>query len=872
MAQLPYRLAWLLQAAKLGLKNPAHALTKVKARLQERTAPADLERPSSGRMPIPPEPEFPVEIQWNIDGFKEAIAAVGAAVPWPAPPADPKRRVVMLAISNLRIDPRIERESRALAERGYEVVVVAPDISNPPLLNGTPLDWGDNVSFDILPPNDANFMGWAPYFYSRAMIEAAAAHEPFAIHANDLWTALIGLEAARRTGAKCVADFHEWTAENVSYDVGTQSWRAHDPAMAAAFLEMEILTLRRAALTITVNNTIARALEDLAGLEKGDVAVIRNIPKLDAVPTREYRSLKEELGLPRDAFVVLYQGGTGPSRLIEPIIQSLVYAKDAYLVIRGPSLDLFGDDYRRVAGRAGVSRRVILCDPVPSRDVVAAAAGADAGIWTLPDISKNFRYALPNKVFEYLAAGLPLLVANYPEPRAIVDENACGLHFDPYSPRSIGAAINKMMSDRAFHEQCRLNVPKALESLDASREWARYADLFDGLWEQTLREAASGKTEPRARTGLRVLHAPCNVGNQPWTLSRAERAIGMKSELVVNYSTKFQYPADRVLGEAGRREMNYQSARRTAAAGAPYDYDVLHYNFGRSLSVWDDLPDLSPAHFEDLKAAKAAGKTVVMTLQGCDARLAHRSNAANAHTPCAPGACPAFQICLDTLDAQRQTLIETILPLCDRVFFLNPELGHYVPNGEFLPYANVDLEAVKPRGSAPARRRPKIVHAPSQDGIKGTPLILEALERAANRHEFDLVLVKDRTHEEAMALYRDADLAIDQALAGWYGGVAVELMAMGVPVMSYVRDEDLAFVDPQMVAELPILRLRPDHLDDDIEAAFAAADSWADTGRRGRAFVEKWHNPLTIARWLQNVYSDPRGTPRFSASHTMTAD
>jgi len=869
MAQLPHRLAWMLQAASIGIQNPRLAVRKAIIRYQERQAPSDFERPSSERMPIPPEPEFPVEIQWNIDGFKEAVAAVGAAVPWPGPPAEPKRRVVMLAISNLRIDPRIEREARALAERGYEVIVVAPDISNPPLTGNTLPDWGDNVTFHVLPPNDCNFMGWAPYFYSKAMIEAAASHEPFAIHANDLWTALIGLEASRLTGAKCVADFHEWTAENVSYDVKTESWRAHDEAMASAFLEMEILTLRRAALTITVNNTIARALENLAGLDEGAVAVIRNIPKIDAVPTREYRSIKKELGLPKDAFVVLYQGGTGPSRLIEPIIQSLVYAKNAYLVIRGPSLDMYGDHYRRVAGRAGVAGRVILSDAVPSRDVVAAAAGADAGVWSLPDISKNFRFALPNKVFEYLAAGLPLLVANYPEPRAILDEHQCGLSFDPYSPKSIGTAINKMMTDRAFHAQCRRNVPKALESLDAKGEWSRYADLFDGLWEQTLREAKAGKTETRKSSAMRVLHAPCNVGNQPWTLSRAERALGLKSELVINYGTKFEYPADRVLGQPGRREMNFQSARTTAAAGAPYDYDAFHYNFGRSLSVWDDMPDLSPEPFKDLKTAKKLGKTVVMTLQGCDVRLAAESNAANTHTPCNTGACPAYQICLDTLDDQRRQLITEILPLCDRVFYLNPELGHFVPNGEFLPYANVDINAIQPRKDRQVRKRPRIVHAPSQDGIKGTPRILKALESAAERHDFELVLVQNKTHAEAMELYRDADLAIDQALAGWYGGVAVELMAMGVPVMSYIRDEDLGFIDPEMKADLPILRLDPDHIDRDIDAAFARREEWNRIGEASRHFVEKWHNPATVAMWLKAVYADPAGTPGFSPDRVL---
>lgn len=850
------RLGLARAAAERAIRSQAETAVSDLLSLRTRYAPPTHPRPTWDRMPVPPDPAFPVEIQWNIDGYNQTIKEV-SALPWPPRQNAPERRVVMLAVSNLRIDPRIERESRALAGRGYEVVVVAPDISTPPLIGGTPIDWGPNVTFDILPANEANFVGWSPYFYSKAMIEAAVGHRPFAIHGNDLWTCLIALEVARRSGGMAVADFHEWTSENVSWDVRTKSWRRHDDALACAFREMEVLTMRRAAATITVNETIARALEDMAGLERGGVDIIRNIPKLDAVPTREYRPIKEELGLPSDAFVVIYQGGTGPSRLLEPIIEALVYAPSAYLVIRGPSLDMFGDHYRRTASRAGVQDRVILQGPVPSRDVVAAAKGADLGIWSLPDISKNFRFALPNKVFEYLAAGVPLAVANYPEPAAIVERNQCGVTFDPYSPRSIADAILRMQSDPDFHQRCAENTAKALKSLDADAEWERYADLFDRLWAK-MTKGESEKARP-----LRVLHAPCNVGNQPWTLSRAERALGLRSELVVNYSTKFAYPADRVLGTIGGRVLNYQSARRAAAAASPYDYDVFHYYFGRSLSVWDDIPDLDNEPFADLRTARALGKPVFMTLQGCDARLATESNRRNAFTPCAMGKCIAYETCVSQLDTQRRALINDILPLCDRVFFLNPELGHFVPNGTFLPYANVDIRAITPRGKRAATGKPRIVHAPSDPAIKGTHAIVAALESLADRYDFELVLVQNKTHEEAMAIYASADLAIDQLYAGWYGGFAVELMALGVPVVSYLRQEDFVHVPDALRTDLPILNMRPDSLVDDLESALQKQGQWPALGADSRAYVEKWHDPHKIAKWLAWIYKNPAATGHF---------
>ena len=136
---------------------------------------------------------------------------------------------------------------------------------------------------------------------------------------------------------------------------------------------------------------------------------------------------------------------------------------------------------------------------------------------------------------------------------------------------------------------------------------------------------------------LRVLHAPVNVGNQPWALSRAERRLGLKSDLVVNYQTWLGYPSDTQLGTLGGRSLSELARRTWGGIRAPLNYDVMHYYFGRSLMFWDDIPTLNWFPFADLKLAKRLGKRVIMTLQGCDVRLAAESNRRNLHTPCAPG-------------------------------------------------------------------------------------------------------------------------------------------------------------------------------------------------------------------------------------------
>ncbi|OKO82791.1 hypothetical protein AC628_03970 [Bradyrhizobium sp. NAS96.2] len=316
-----------------------------------------------------------------------------------------------------------------------------------------------------------------------------------------------------------------------------------------------------------------------------------------------------------------------------------------------------------------------------------------------------------------------------------------------------------------------------------------------------------------------------------------------------------------------------ETAIRSAAFGLKnqWRYDVLHYYFGqtflspgfplsapgsvlsRASLVTDIANRLGTA---DLHAARLFNKKLFMTLQGCDVRLASEGNRRNEWTMCAPQHCELYQRCTDALDHRRHFLIEKVLPLFDRVFYLNPELGHVVPNGRFLPYSNVDVEQfdVAPPST---QGRLKIVHAPTAGRIKGTPMILNALEQLRSRYDFDLILVEKTSHEQALEIYRSADLAIDQVLAGWYGGFAVEMMAMGKPAACYIREEDMMFVPDAIRRELPVYRLNPGDLVESIAAILDRRSEWSTRGQASRRYVERWHNPKLIAKAMLDAYESP---------------
>jgi len=355
---------------------------------------------------------------------------------------------------------------------------------------------------------------------------------------------------------------------------------------------------------------------------------------------------------------------------------------------------------------------------------------------------------------------------------------------------------------------------------------------------------------------LSVLHSPVNIGNQPWVLSRYERSLGINSELVVNYNTWLNYKADVVLGEYASNKWREIIKRGYFGLTAPFKYDVFHYYFGRSLLFWDDLPKWNCFPYADMKIAKALGKKIFMTFQGCDVRLAGESDLRNKYTPCRQGYCSVYKTCIDSYDAKRKKMINEVTPYCDHVFYLNPELGHYVPNGIFMPYASVDIGSIIPV-SLPKKASLRIVHAPSDSSIKGTDQVLSALGKLKDKYDFELILVQGKTHSEAIELYKSADIAIDQIYLGWYGSFAVEIMAMGKPVICYIREEDLGFIPANMRDELPILRVEADTLEKDLDKILQQCDQWIEIGQRSRKYVEKWHDPARIAKVLVEAYSDP---------------
>ncbi len=339
---------------------------------------------------------------------------------------------------------------------------------------------------------------------------------------------------------------------------------------------------------------------------------------------------------------------------------------------------------------------------------------------------------------------------------------------------------------------------------------------------------------------LRIFHGLDNIAGLAGVLSAAQRALGADA-FSYCYPTHHGYPVDRTVQNMDnpvRRRIELLSffvheARR---------FDVFQFYYDKTLFEESLI---------DVPWLKRMGKSIFFYFHGCDVRDSKYNIGAydlSVCKDCWPMAC----------SPNRAKLLDYAHQYADGVFVSTPDLLQFVPGSELLPQA-VDMARFGPlRDAALAavgdridRERVIIAHAPSGRMFKGTKYIEAAVEALqAEGCPVELCLIENVSHEEALRLAAGADLAIDQVLAGAYGKFAVEAMALGKPVIVYIRD-DLRGHYPD---ELPVISARPHTLVDTILRTIDRRDAWEEIGKRGMAYVEAHHNSSKIAAQMLACY------------------
>jgi glycosyltransferase involved in cell wall biosynthesis len=169
---------------------------------------------------------------------------------------------------------------------------------------------------------------------------------------------------------------------------------------------------------------------------------VLNTPDLQEV---EPLSLRDELSIPADHAVIVYQGSVQEHRGIEPAIDAVDGLDQVVLVV-------IGYGYHRPALEADVARRgledkVRFFGPIPNHELLRFTASADIGMCNIVSSSVSYDTCLPNKLFEYMMAGVPVIGSDSPEIGRVIGETGVGLATDPEDPASIAAAAKSILAD-----------------------------------------------------------------------------------------------------------------------------------------------------------------------------------------------------------------------------------------------------------------------------------------------------------------------------------------------------------------------------------------------------------------------------------------
>lgn len=334
----------------------------------------------------------------------------------------------MLLQRTSRFDNRVLREARALAAAGHAVTIVelAPvDGASEPVAPGV-------SRLSALPPPAVKRR--IPFKLHRlvsgfTIARAAARLQPDVVHAHDVAMLPSGWLAARLSGALLVYDTHEF-ARGVAY---------RTRAFALLVRLVERLFVPRADAVITVSGGIAARLAELYRLRRAPV-VVRNTA--DAAGSTDGPGLRAEIGVDSGIPLVLHQGAPARDRGCFTLARAVERLDGVHLVFLGEGQPEFMAQLRSAS-----NGRVHFVPTRPPEQLLAATAEADVGVTLLEDVCENHRLALPNKVFEYVAAGIPVVASDLPELRSLVDGYGIGVLVDPADPESVAGGIAAALAD-----------------------------------------------------------------------------------------------------------------------------------------------------------------------------------------------------------------------------------------------------------------------------------------------------------------------------------------------------------------------------------------------------------------------------------------
>lgn len=334
-----------------------------------------------------------------------------------------KKIALVSVINDLATDNRVRKTCLTLQESGYDVTLIGRQLfDSPPIEN-----WPFRTERMRLLVNKG------PLFYGLFMFRLffkLLFRKADLLYANDLDTLWPNYLISKLKRIPLIYDSHELFCEVPEL--------LHTPLKRRIWLSLEGRLVPKLKYCITVNDSIARIFEERYGVH---FTVVRNIPE---APGNFELKTRARLNLPANKKIVLLQGaGINIDRGAEELVMAMRQVSNAvlYIIGSGDCWKLLGE----IVTAEGLQSKVIMISRLPKSELMHYTYHADLGISIDKNSNPNYYNSLPNKVFDYLHAGVPLLASRLPEIEKIVSGYEVGDFIEDHDPTTIAAKVNSML-------------------------------------------------------------------------------------------------------------------------------------------------------------------------------------------------------------------------------------------------------------------------------------------------------------------------------------------------------------------------------------------------------------------------------------------
>ena len=366
------------------------------------------------------------------------------------------KKAIVCVTNDLTTDQRVRKTCMALMKCGYDVIETGrllPDSMefNPPYtIRRTKLGFNSGALFY------AEYNIRLFYYLLFAKVDL--------IFSNDLDTLPAAFLASRIKRKKLIYDTHEYFTEMPEL-VG----RKRVQAIWKAFERTIFPKLNN---IITVNDSIARLY---AGEYHKEIHVVRNIPP--AFHPEKIKS-RTELGLPEDNMILILQGtGINIDRGAEEIVLAMKYMENIMLLIVG-SGDVL-TKLKDMVRSEKLEEKVMFRPKMPFEELRQYTMNANLGLALDKDTNLNYRFSLPNKLFDYIHSRIPVLASDLPEIKEIIEKYDIGFFIPNHTPQAIAETVNRIFENKSRYQTVKLNTGKAGKELSWENEEIKLLNVIN---------------------------------------------------------------------------------------------------------------------------------------------------------------------------------------------------------------------------------------------------------------------------------------------------------------------------------------------------------------------------------------------------------